>query len=290
MTHGGQQWPGPATALLGLLGEPVAHSGSPAMHNAAFRALDLDACYLAFDLPAGNVAKAVRGFQAAGALGFNVTVPHKEQALTLAHRVTPRAQATGAANVLSFRDGEILADNTDGEGFLRAVQAAGLDLTGRTVLMIGAGGAARAVAVACANGGAGRLVIVNRTAARTEALLAQVPLGGTVGILAHPADLHRWLPRAHLIIQATSLGLQDDDPLPLPDWEGVRPDAVAFDLLYKAEGTPFLHKAQKLGLRSLDGRAMLVWQAALSWEVWFDELGPVDIMAAALEQWLQRRP
>ncbi|HLS88451.1 MAG TPA: shikimate dehydrogenase [Sphingobacteriaceae bacterium] len=270
------------------MGDPVSHSGSPAMHNAAFRAVGRDACYLAFGVPDKDVPTVVRGFQAAGVVGLNVTVPHKEQALALADRATDRARAVGAANVLAFREDGILADNTDGEGFLRALGAAGVDLAQKTVLMLGAGGAARAVAAACATGGAGRLVVANRSLARGEALLAQVPLGATAGILCPLDSVQEWLPHAQAIIQATSLGLKDDDPLPLPLelWPEIEPGTVVMDLLYKRGGTPFVHQAAAQGLTALDGRSMLVWQAALSWEVWFGEMGPVQVMAEALDRWL----
>lgn len=258
------------------------------MHNAAFRAVGRDACYLAFGVPEQDVLAVVRGFQAAGVVGLNVTVPHKEQALALADQATARAQAVGAANVLAFRKDGILADNTDGDGFLRALAAAGVNLAGKTVLMLGAGGAARAVAAACAAGGASRLVVANRSPARGEALLAQVPLGATAGILTPLASVEEWLPHAQVIIQATSLGLKDDDPLPLPPelWSKIEPGTVAMDLLYKRGGTPFVHQAAAQGLTALDGRAMLVWQAALSWEVWFGEMGPAEVMAEALDRFL----
>lgn len=284
------QWcPGPTTALLGLLGNPVAHSGSPAMHNAAFRAVGRDACYLAFHVDERDVAAAINGLQAIGVAGLNVTVPHKEQALSLADRVTPRAEAAGAANVLAFKDGIIVADNTDGAGFLRALTAAGVEVDGRAVLLIGAGGAARAVAAACAAAGATQLVVANRSPARAEALLSQVPLAGAVGVACPLTAVGHWLPKAQLVIQATSLGLKPGDPVPWSDWAGARPGTTVVDLLYKAGGTPFMHRVRDRGLTVLDGRGMLVWQAALAWDLWFGQLGPAAVMAAALDRWLDRK-
>lgn len=289
--------PSPATRLCALLGSPVAHSGSPAMHNAAFAATGRDARYLAFDVAAGDLAAAIRGLAALGAIGANVTIPHKEQALALADEVAPRARRSASANVLAFRDGRVLADDTDGAGFVRAAAEAGAELAGARVLLLGAGGAGRAVAAAALDAGAERLWVYNRSPERAANLARSLdPSGRRLEVLAPDAVLQA-LAGADLIINATSLGLKRDDPSPLDTvplggppagpWHAARAGAVAVDLVYSPQATAFVRDARAAGLRAVDGRRMLVWQAALAWEVWFGETGPVAVMAEALDHWLQ---
>lgn len=281
----------PHTKLCALLGDPVAHSGSPAMHNAAFKATGRNIKYLAFQVPSLQLPKAIRGLAALGAVGANVTVPHKEQALLLADDATERAHRIGAANVLTFRDGQVLADNTDGIGFIASVQQAGGTVAGRTVMVIGAGGAARAVIVACLEAGAQRLVLLNRSLDRAIQLvdLYRKLFPGDDRLEAMPLTKGpSVLPFTDLIINATSLGLRPEDPSPLADLDRAPDHALAVDLIYARHTTAFMAAAAAAGLRAIDGRGMLVWQAAYSWEVWFGERGPVDVMATALASWLAR--
>lgn len=282
----------PETKLCALLGNPVSHSGSPAMHNAAFQATGRNAKYLAFAVTADQLPAAIRGLLALGAAGANVTVPHKEQALRLADQSTERAQKTGAANVLTFRDGQVIADNTDGIGFVQSLREAGTEIRDRTVVVIGAGGAARAVVWACLDQGARRIFLLNRTVERAQEL-ARVVAPDTedrdriqVASLAEPGTA---LSQGDIIINATSLGLRADDPSPLRDWTAVPDHAVAVDLIYAPHVTAFLAAAQERGLPTVDGQGMLVWQAAYSWQAWFGELGPAGVMAAALQAWLNSR-
>ena len=277
---------GPSTRLCALLGAPVAHSGSPAMHNAAFAATGRDARYLAFHVEAADFATAVRGLAALGAIGANVTVPHKERALAVAATATARAQRAGAANVLSFRDGRILADNTDGEGFVRALQEAGHELAGRALLLLGAGGAARAVVTACLDAGARVVYVANRSPDRAAELARACDAQGRRVIPVAWQDRERCLAEVDAVVNATSLGLKPDDPSPLAGWSSARPGTLAVDLIYARHETAFLAQARGHGLSVLDGRGMLVWQAALSWQCWFGEMGPVDVMADALDRFL----
>ncbi|REJ36330.1 MAG: shikimate dehydrogenase [Bacillota bacterium] len=290
----------PATVLCALLGSPVAHSGSPAMHDAAFAATGRDARYLAFDVSAAGFPAAVRGLAALGAAGANVTIPHKEQALALADEATDRARRSGSANVLAFRDGRVLADDTDGAGFARAVAEAGARLEGAALLLLGAGGAARAVSAAALDGGAAQVWVYNRSPERAVKLARDLdPSGRRVRVL-EAGDLGGAVAGADLVVNATSLGLRPDDPSPLAAapggwgaaadlWLQARPGTVAVDIVYAPHDTAFLRGARAAGLRTVDGRRMLVWQAALAWEAWFGETGPVDVMAAALDRWLERR-
>lgn len=281
---------GPETRLCALLGDPVAHSGSPVMHNAAFRHAGVEARYLAFRVRADALAGAVHGLAALDAAGANVTVPHKERALALADEATARAARSGAANVLAFDPaGGVRADNTDGAGFLAALRDAGAGAAGRTVLLLGAGGAARAVGTACLEAGARNVLVANRDPERARRLAAALERERDSVLPLSAGGLRRGLAEADVVVNATPLGLKRDDPSPVATWEGARRGATAVDLVYAPHQTGFVAGARAAGLRAADGRRMLAWQAALSWERWFGRIGPVDVMAGALDRWLRTR-
>lgn len=283
---------GPVTRLVALLGFPVGHSGSPAMHNAAFRRAGIDAVYVACAVPPADLPAAVAGLRALGALGANVTVPHKEAALTLADDATAAARRCGAVNVLAFRGRRVMADNTDAPGFAAALRASGIAVGGRRVALLGAGGAARAVALALLEAGAAAVEVVARDPARAAGLcegLASVEprWAGRLRPLAWGDREGASLPGAvDMVVNCTPLGLRRDDPCPLASWDALAPGAVAVDLIYNPSPTEFLRRAAAAGFTALDGSGMLVWQAALSWRLWFDREGPVDVMRAALADWL----
>jgi shikimate dehydrogenase len=246
---------------LGVCGWPVAHSRSPAMHNAALRAAGLEGWeYLALPLPPELFEETVRALPAAGFRGVNVTIPHKEAALALADEASDAARAIGAANTLSFADGAIHADNTDAGGFLAAL---GESPRGRTALVLGAGGAARAVIWALRGAGAAEVSVWNRTPERARGLDARVVER------PEPADI---------VVNATSVGLHDDDLSSLP-LDGVGVPAIACDLVYRPSGeTPFAAWGARVGARVVDGVEMLVRQGALSFTIWTGREAPVDVM------------
>ncbi len=257
-----------ATRLVALLGHPVAHSVSPQIHSAAFAATGIDAAYVALDVHPEDLGDAVTGLRALGFLGANVTVPHKLAVRELADEVTDEVRAVGAANTLSWRDGRLAADNTDALGLERTVRSEiGLD-RGDGVLIFGAGGAARAAAVAF-----GRLGADVRVRARNEAAAAEVD------DLAqrHGATREHRGTKPRVIVNATPLGLHDE-PLPA-DLMALDPDQCALDLLYRP--TPFLRAAAERGARAVDGLGMLVGQAAASFERWTGVPAPVEAMTAA---------
>jgi shikimate dehydrogenase len=264
------------TRVTGIIGWPVAHSLSPAMHNAAFAAADLNWVYVGFPVPPGRVAEAIAGFASVGVAGINVTIPHKQDVLACCSRVSPAVDAIGAANTLiPDGDGAFRAENTDADGFLRALdEAAPLDLSGATVLLIGAGGAARAVAYAVRSRG-GRLLVANRTPERADELGDEV-----VPFTKH--DLSAAAESAALVVNATSLGMGTDEPpaeLPLAV---LGPRHVVNDLVYRPGGTPWLAAARERGARAVDGLGMLLHQGAAAFELWTGVTAPVDAMRAAL--------
>jgi shikimate dehydrogenase len=267
--------PDATTRLAGILGWPVEHSLSPAMHNAAFAACGLNWAYLAFAVEPARIGEAVRGLAAAGCAGLNVTIPHKQAVIDYCSRSSDAVGAIGAANTL-IPDGAggFRADNTDAEGFLRALDEAGAAVTpGTRVFLIGAGGAGRAVAYAVRSRG-GELLVANRTPERAARL------GELVAFTAEAMDAAA--AGCRLIVNATSLGMGSDavpGDLPL---EGIGPDQVVNDLVYRPGGTPWLAAAAARGAQTVDGLGMLLHQGAAAFERWTGVDAPVDVMREAL--------
>ena len=247
--------------LTGVLGWPVAHSRSPAIQNAAFRALGLDWRYLKLPVAPERFAETVRALAGSGYRGANVTIPHKLAALELADDASEAARAIGAANTLTFSDGSIRADNTDAGGFLAAL---GESPRERTALVLGAGGAARAVVWALHDAGAADVAVWNRTPDRARGLGARV--------VERPEA-------ADIVVNATSVGLHDDDVSSLP-LDGLEGPAVACDLVYRGDGaiTPFAAWASRAGARVVDGLEVLLRQGALSFEIWTGRDAPLEAM------------
>ena len=254
--------------LIGVAGWPVAHSRSPAMHNAAFAASGLDGWfYTRLPLPAELFAETARALPGSGYRGLNVTIPHKQAALALADEVTPTAAAIGAANTLMFGpDGAIEAENTDAQGFLDAV---GEPLTGKSVLVLGAGGAARAAVWAAREGAAREVLVWNRTAERARALAAD--FGAEAVARPRPVDV---------VVNATAVGLNGSlDDLPLA--EAGDPELVA-DLVYGPADPPVTAWARARGIRVTDGLEVLVRQGALGYIRWTGQDPPLDVMREAV--------
>jgi len=266
--------------VVGVIGDPIAHSLSPLLHNAAFDALGLDWVSVAFPVPAGAAAAAVTGMRALQIAGLSVTMPHKEQAFAAVDDVTDVARRLGVVNCISWRDGALVGDSTDGEGLLAALRrAVGFDPGARRCVVIGAGGAARAVTLALADAGAAEVVVVNRTAARAQSCAA---LAGPAGRVGAAADV----PGADLVVQATSLGMTGagapSGEMPV-DPGGLRPGQVVVDLVYHPLETPLLRAAKSQGAVVVTGLGMLVHQAALALEHWTGRAAPVEAMWVAAQ-------
>jgi shikimate dehydrogenase len=282
-----------STRLVGVMGWPVSHSRSPAMHNAAFAALGLNYVYVPLPVPPSEVATSVRALRGLGFAGVNVTVPHKAAVLSLLDTLTPIAAAIASVNTIVVRaDGMLSGDSTDGAGFLEDLRVHGCEPAGRSVLLIGAGGAAKAVAYALAGCGAA-VMVSNRTRERADELcrlvLAALP---PARITAHafPEGLARLAERADLVVNATSLGLHvERDPLPWDPAVPFRPGQIAYDLVYSpgtggqaSLPTPFLQLAAEAGAQAIDGLGMLVYQGARAFELWTGQRAPVEVMRAAV--------
>ncbi len=265
-----------ATLVAGVAGWPVAHSLSPAIHNAWIAAAGLDAVYVAFSPPADRFETFAQGLRGGAVRGLNVTAPFKAAALDVADRATDRARRAGAANLLIFSpDGQIAADNTDGEGLLAAFaeQAPGFDPAAGPLALFGAGGAARAAAAAFVDAGAPEIRVVNRSEARARTLAGLIGPKARAFAAARAGDA---LAEANAVINATPATPSAPlDPAP--------PAAVFMDMVYRPLATAFLRRAAERGLRTVDGLAMLIGQAAPSFEALFGRPPPrLDVRAAAL--------
>jgi shikimate dehydrogenase len=265
--------------IFGIFGDPIVHSLSPAMQNAAFRAMGLDACYLPFRVTRGFLGEAILGASAMGFGGLNLTIPLKEKALEI---VLPDdlAGAIGAVNTVSFGE-EIVGHNTDGSGALMALEEAGVKIKGSRTLLIGAGGAARAIAYTLAKEGA-EISIANRSPERAKELARSIQAEG-YGL----EDLKKLVPQADVIINATSVGMKEGDQR-IFDGNLLHIGQVVFDIVYNRE-TEMLKDAAKASAVAIDGVMMLVYQGAKALEIWTGLKAPIDVMVKTVREGLKAR-
>jgi shikimate dehydrogenase len=263
--------------LAGVIGWPVEHSLSPTIHNAAFAALGMDWAYVPLPVEPGSLRAAVGGLAALGFRGANVTMPHKSESATLADELSDDARRLAAVNTLVLAGGRVQGHNTDAPGFDRFLRRdAGFDPAGRSALVFGAGGVARAVALALAGGGASRLTVAVREASRAAALRAAVE-GSGVAVETVPFDDAGAI-RADLVINATPLGADGVTAPPIPALE---PGTLVVDLLYRPVSTPLQLAARAAGAEAFGGLGLLLHQAALSFELWTGTPAPLEAMSAA---------
>ncbi|HZP40042.1 MAG TPA: shikimate dehydrogenase [Candidatus Binatia bacterium] len=268
--------------LFGVLGDPVDHSLSPVMQNAAFVAAGLPHVYLRYRVTPAALPAALADARRLGMGGLNLTVPLKETALPLVDVLSPDAERAGAVNTLVFRGGRVVGDNTDGRGFLRAVGGR-VRVEGTHAVLVGAGGSARATGAALVAAGCARLTIANRTAARAEALAARLARQGAARVDVVPLAALRdaaVLRDAALVVNTTPVGLAGGA---LAIRVGATPRRCLFvDLVYGRRPTPFLAAASRAGRPAMDGAEMLLHQGALAFEAWTGRPAPRAAMAAAL--------
>ncbi|NLI11374.1 shikimate dehydrogenase [Pelotomaculum propionicicum] len=278
------------TKICGIIGYPVGHSFSPVMQNAAFSAAGLDYAYVPFPVEPGDVKEAVKAVKAFGLVGVNVTIPHKETVLPLLDQLSEEARLTGAVNTIVNHSGRLCGYNTDGEGFWRSLGEVGFLPAGKTVLILGAGGAARAVAVAAALAGIKRLMLANRTEKRARELACFIAekTGLPADVIPWPEDkggslLGEALSGADLVVQATRLGMHPNEAevVPIP-YDRFKPGQVACDLVYNPMETMFLRKAGQSGAAAVSGLGMLLHQGALSFELWTGAAAPLEVMRKEL--------
>jgi len=275
------------TQLVGLLGWPVEHSLSPAMHNAAFEVLGLNWCYVPLPVPPERVGAAVKGLAALGFCGANVTVPHKQAVMPYLDEIDETAQAIGAVNTILVREGRLIGYNTDGDGFLAALREAGFTPAQRRALVLGAGGAARAVAYALAQADCA-VAIHNRTEQRAVQLAHHIQRAGTrapvtwLSTDALPTEVDR--ARFDLLVNATSVGLWPrTDATPWPETFPLPSHWTVYDLVYNPRETRLLAQARAAGATAVCGLGMLIHQGALALELWTGHPPPVETMRVAAE-------
>lgn len=275
-----------AARVFIVFGDPIEHSLSPVMQNAALQAAGINGVYIPWRVkPAGlpTAFESLRGMENFG--GANITLPHKEQAASLVDELSSEAASVGAVNTLVPRGGRLLGANTDGQGFLRSLQEeAGFVPRGRQAVILGAGGAARAVAWSLAEAGISRLFILNRTVERAESLADQVGRGSgvsAIGLCPSDPRVPEKLADSELLVNATSVGLSASDP-PAIDPALLHPRMLVYDLIYRPRETALLLEAKKRGCRVLGGLGMLLYQGALAFELLTGQKPSEEAMKRAL--------
>jgi shikimate dehydrogenase len=282
------------TRVVGVLGYPVRHSLSPDMHNAAFEALEMDWCYLPFEVAPDDLEPAVRGLAALGVVGVNLTIPHKRAIVPHLDEVRGDAEITGSVNTIHFEGGRAIGYSTDGDGFLGALAELAVEPAGSRVVVLGAGGSAAAITVALIRAGVAAITIANRTAERAEALArllaGHARTGTEVSVVPwRPEAIGEALAGANLMVNTTSIGMKGspERALPLPTG-ALRTDLAVYDIVYTPLETPLLRTARKAGCRALGGARMLVLQGAVSFRIWTGIDPPVKVMESALRAGLER--
>jgi shikimate dehydrogenase len=277
---------------LGVLGDPVAHSRSPEMQNAALRDTGLGMGYARFQIGADELPAALELLGELNFIGVNLTVPHKIAAFALMDEVDESVRQIGAVNTIKIEDGKLHGFNTDGKGFSRAIREEfSVDLRDLRVLVLGAGGAARAIALECARENSERLVIVNRDFEKAKLLAEELRpffaearvLGPVPRLQAIPWDettLRFQIANVDLVVNATPLGLHHADPAPVSA-RLLAPHLMVYDTVYSSGQTALISAAIEAGARAANGLSMLLHQGALAFEIWFDRTAPLDVMRKA---------
>lgn len=263
------------TKIAGIFGYPIEHTLSPLMHNAAFGALGLDMCYVAFKVSPQDLSDAVKAIRTLNILGVNITVPHKENVVFLLDEVDEEASFIGAVNTIINSKGKLRGYNTDGKGFMSSLSEEKIPIDGKEIFIIGAGGASRAISYYLSEK-ASKLSLYDIDKPKAEKLVNDLSkIRKNVSLLSNIKKLDN----PHIIINATPLGLNPGDPLPLnPNF--ITSGMVICDLIYK--NTKFLGEAKNKGARTLGGLGMLLWQGVLALELWTKLKPPVDVMRQAL--------
>lgn len=269
------------TRVAAVIGNPVRHSLSPALHNAAFEQLGLDWVYTAFDVAPGQAQAALDAMRTFRLGGLSVTTPHKEAVASAVDSLDPAAAALRSVNtVVPQADGSLRGYSTDGTGFVASLTAAGVPVAGRTVCVLGAGAAARSIVDALARAGAAQVAVVNRTASTAEQAAS---LAGAAGRVGGAADVSE----ADVLVNATSVGMGGDE-LPC-EASLLRNGQVVVDIVYNPRDTALLRAARSAGAVTVEGLGMLVHQAALQQQLWHGHLPDVAVMVAAAERELAAR-
>lgn len=283
------------TKLLGVIGDPIEHSLSPVMHNAAIASLGIDYVYLPLPIKSADLEVAIAGFAAIGLQGFSVTIPHKQAIIPLLSDVSEIARGVGAVNTVWRSDKGWSGTNTDVEGFIAPLKAYNRDWSQTTALILGYGGAARAVVVGCSQLGCKAIHVVGRNLEKlSQFQQSWVDKSLSTSVTVHPwEDLPKLISQADLVINTTPVGMYpnvEQSPVDAAVWQGLGEGAIAYDLIYTPNPTQFLKQAKQRGAIAIDGLEMLVQQGAAAFNIWLGQTPPVDIMRQSLQKHLGLLP
>ncbi|MFA9377214.1 MAG: shikimate dehydrogenase [Lachnotalea sp.] len=274
------------TVLTGLLGSPVSHSISPMMHNEAFKLLDLDYAYLAFDVGTDNLKTAIEGLKVLGVRGFNLTMPDKNLMFELADKLSPAAELIGAVNTVVNNNGILTGHNTDGVGYMQAVKDAGFEITGKKMTLLGAGGAATAICVQAALDGVSEIDVFSikdqfydRTIRLVDNINSKTNCKASLYELPDDVTLKKSISESYILTNGTSVGMSPNvDNSIINDNTMFRSDLIVSDVIYNPQKTKFLSLAQEAGCSTFNGMYMLLYQGAEAFKIWTGQEMPADVI------------
>ena len=278
------------TELIGLIANPIRHSKSPMMHNTAFEALGLDYAYLVFEVDQTNLREAVEGLRALGVRGFNVSLPNKGPVMEYLDEILPAGELCQAVNTVVNENGRLVGTSTDGQGYMDSLRDEGIDIIGKKITLLGAGGAATAIAMQAGLDGVAEISIFNRkdefwerAQENAEKLNQKTGCKAVAYPLEDTEALQREIADSVLLANGTSCGFADQAGLsPVPDESYLRPDLIVTDAIYVPEKTALLEMAEKAGCRTLNGIGMMLYQGAAAFKIWTGKEMPVEIVKEVL--------
>ncbi|MBM4762872.1 shikimate dehydrogenase [Bacillus sp. B15-48] len=275
------------TQLIGLLATPIGHSLSPAMHNMSFRKLGLNYAYMAFEVGNEQLEDVLTGLRALNVRGWNVSMPNKTKILPFLDELTPAAQFAGAVNTVVNEDGKLVGHITDGTGYVRGLQESGVDIKGKKITLMGAGGAATAIAIQCAIDGAAEIYIFNRDDEFYDRAVKNVDIinneikditcNATLNRLEDLDQLKASIANSDILINGTGVGMKpyEEENL-VADASWLRPELIVSDVVYIPRKTKLLEMAESVGCKTVNGLGMMLWQGAKAFELWTGQEMPVD--------------
>lgn len=271
------------TILTGLLGYPVDHSKSPKMHNLAFGELGLDYAYMAFNIEEGKIGDAISSFKALNARGGNITMPHKMTVMEHLDEISEEAKLIGSVNTFKIEEGKVTGYNTDGHGFVKSLQERNVDFKGKKIVLVGGGGAAKAVAIQLALEGAKELVLFNRTLSSVEVIAdninKNIPDSSARALKINEKELAEEIKDACVLVNCTSLGMRESIDTSIISSSKILPkDLFVADIIYDPHETKFLKQAKEAGCEYMNGLMMMVWQGAVAFEIWTGTQMPVELI------------
>lgn len=275
------------TGLTGLIGYPLKHSRSPHMHNSAFQKLGLDYVYLAFEVEDGGIQEGLNAMKTFNAKGFNVTMPHKQKVVELLDDVSDDAKIIGSVNTVKNEKGKLTGYNTDGRGLVKAIEESGVDYKGKKIVMLGSGGAARAVAIQLAFDGAAEIVMANRTLSKAEEIMKtineKIPTSKGKAIEMDEAKIKEELKDASILINCTPIGMKSTiDQSPINNVDTFHKGLFVVDIIYDPLKTKFISIAEEAGCKTMNGIDMMIYQGALAFKIWTGEDMPIEYVKEVL--------